>query len=270
MPSIGAAKVRREVSDMRGDLFKGIQQEEIELHGQKVKMPVFYYDNTSFTAMFTASTDKVRPFLPHPDMRPIELFPGRCLMAFMAFEYRKSDLGPYNEFCIGVGITFRKSQLPLATMTSQFLRRSLSAYIWHLPVTTELARVGGVDLYGYPKFIAEIDFSREPGRIRCDLSAQGKKILSLSGKTPATGAGKRLEYTTYSLKDGNPLRTRILVNPLEFAQSVSRDAARLEIGSGHQICEELQSIGLGAKPILYQYCPQAEAILFGPNAAGDA
>jgi hypothetical protein len=270
MPSIGAAKEKGEVSEMRGELFKGVRQEEIELHGMKGKMPIFYYDNTSFTAMYTASTAKVRPFLPHPEMRPVELFPGRCLMAFMAFEYRKSDLGPYNEFCIGVGVTFRKGQIPLATVASQFLRRSLSAYIWHLPVTTELARLGGVEVYGYPKFIAEIDFIREPDRIRCDLSAEGKRILSLTGKTPATEAGKRLEYTTYSIKDGNPLRTRIVVNPLEFAQSTSRDAARLEIGSGHPICEELQSIGLGAKPILYQYSPKTEAILFDGKAAGGA
>ena len=211
-----------EVIVMRGDLFKGVDQEEIDLHGKKGKLPVFYYDNTSFTAFFTASTGKVRAFLPHPEMRPIELFPGRCLIAFMAFEYRKSDLGPYNEFCVGVGITFRKGQIPLATIISQLLRRSLSAYIWHLPVTTEMARIGGVDLYGYPKFIADIDFHREPGRIRCDLSEQGKKILSLSGKTLSTGAGKRLEYTTYSLMGGAPLRTRILVNPVEFSQMRAR------------------------------------------------
>jgi hypothetical protein len=268
MPSGRPAERGREENDMRGDLFKGIHQEEFEFHGRKGKMPIFYYDNTSFSAMFTASTGKVRPFLPHPEMRPIELYPGRCLMAFMAFEYRKSDLDPYNEFCIAVGVTFRKTQVPLATMASQLLRRSLSAYIWHLPVTTEIARIGGVDLYGYPKFIADIDFHREPGRIGCVLADKGKKILSLSGKTLATAAGKRLEYTTWSIKDGAPLRTRILVNPIEFSQSVSRDAASLEIGTGHPICEELKSIGLGEKPILYQYSPVTEAILFaGDNTA---
>jgi hypothetical protein len=29
---------------MRGDLFKGVDQEELDLHGQKGKLPVFYYD----------------------------------------------------------------------------------------------------------------------------------------------------------------------------------------------------------------------------------
>lgn len=94
-------------------------------------------------------------------------------------------------------------------------------------------------------------------------------ILSLSGRTLPTERGKRLEYTTYSIKEGVPLRTRILVDPIEFAQSMSRDAARLEIGSGHPICEELRSIGLGEKPILYQYSPVTEAVLFaGVNVSG--
>lgn len=265
----GSGREGREVIDMRGNFFEGIQQEEIELQGRKGKMPIFYYDNTSFAAMFTASTVKVRSFLPHSDMTPIEVFPGRCLMAFMAFEYRKSDLGPYNEFCIAVGVTFRKGQIPLATVTSQLLRRSLSAYIWRLPVTTEIARIAGVDLYGYPKFIADIDFHREPGRIRCSLADKGKKILSLSGKTLPAGVGKRLEYTTWSIKDGSPLRTRILVNPIEFSQSMSRDAARLEIGTGHPICEELKSIGLSEKPILYQYSPVTESILFAGEDVAD-
>lgn len=251
---------------MGGDLFKGIPQEEIELHGRKGKMPVFYYDNTSFTAAFTASTDKVRPFLPHPGMRPVELFPGRCLVVFMAFEYRRTDIDPYNEFCIAVGISFRKSQIPLATMATQLLRRSMSAYIWHLPVTTEIARVGGVDYYGYPKFLADIAFRREPGRIRCDLAEGRKKILSLSGKALPTSKGRNLEYTTYSIKDGALLRTRILVNPIEFSQSMSRDAAKLEIGWEHPICSELKSIELSEKPFLYQYSPMNEAILFAGNA----
>ena len=66
--------------------------------GMRFKQPVFYYDNTSLTAVYTASTRRVRRLLPHPAMNPIEMFPGRCMVAFTAYEYRKTDIGPYNEF----------------------------------------------------------------------------------------------------------------------------------------------------------------------------
>jgi len=51
-------------------------------------------------AVYTASTRRVRRLLPHPAMNPIEMFPGRCMVAFTAYEYRKTDIGPYNEFSI--------------------------------------------------------------------------------------------------------------------------------------------------------------------------
>lgn len=251
---------------MSEDLFKGVEQKEFELSNhQKLVLPLFYFDNTSLIATFTASTNKVQNFLPHPEMRLIELFPGRCLIIFMAFEYRKTDIAPYNEFAIVMPISFRKAQIPVVTIGSQILRRSLSCYIWHLPVTTEIARIGGVEVYGYPKFIADIDFHREPGRIRCVLAEKGKNILSLSGNVLTTKLGKRQEYITYSIKDGTPLRTEVLVNPIEFSQSINRDAAELEIGTEHPISQELKSIGLGEKPILYQYCPVGESILFEPQ-----
>ena len=97
---------------MRGELFKGIKQWEFEQAGRKFKLPVFYYDNTSITAIYTASTSKVKKLLPHPAMNPIEMFPGRCMLAFTAFEYRKTDIDPYNEFSIAFLITFDKPQIP--------------------------------------------------------------------------------------------------------------------------------------------------------------
>jgi hypothetical protein len=129
-------------------------------------------------------------------------------------------------------------------------------------VTTEIARVGGVELYGYPKFIADIEFDRSEDWVECRLSEQGTQILTLRGKVLPTEKGKGMRYVTYSVRDGVPLVANVSVNPVEFAQSTSRDAAELQIGSGHSICDELTSIDLGKRPVVYQYSPLNEAILF--------
>ena len=102
----------------RGDLFKGVMQWEITAKDISIetKLPVFYYDNTSMTAIYTASTDKVRRLLPLPDMHPVEAMSGRALVAFTAFEYRKTDIDPYNEFSISFPITFRKKAIPGITV----------------------------------------------------------------------------------------------------------------------------------------------------------
>ena len=251
---------------MKGDLFKNIVQWNMQdSKGFKGKLPVFYYDNTSMTAIFTASTKKAMKYLPHQDMHPVELFPGRCLVGFSAFEYRKTDIAPYNEFSISILISFAGRPVPGITILSNMGRRCFHAYVWHLPVTTEAARYGGVELYGYPKFIADIVFKREKDYLECSLSEKGSRILTLRGRKQSTSPGRILRFKTYSMKDGIPLCANIYTNPLEFRQTMDKDAAGLELGSGHAIAEELNGIGLSKKPIVFQYIPLNEMVLFGPR-----
>ena len=247
---------------MEDDFFEGVVQLDVSAGTFTGRLPIFYYDCTSVTAIFTASTSKVKQYLPHPDMRLIEFVPGRCLVVFTAFEYRRTDIDAYNEFSIACLARFRQMQIPGLSIARHMLKRCFPAYVWHLPVTTEIARAGGVELYGYPKFIADIEFQRPEGWVECRLSEQGTHILTLRGKDLPTAKGKALRYVTYSVKDGTPLMTNVCVNPVEFAQSRSGKAAELEIGAGHSICDELRSIDLGKKPVIYQYSPVNEAILF--------
>jgi len=251
----------------RGYFFKDVVQLEFAVpeFNRVGKLPCFYYDTTTMTAAFTASTKKVRRYLPLPEMHPVEMIPERCLVAFTAFEYRDTDIDPYNEFSIAVPITFRCRSIPGLTIMRRARTRRMTGYVWHLPVTTEIARRGGVDHYGYPKFIADIVFERTPGILTCTLAEAGETILTLTGKTLSTKPEKRTRIRTYSVKNGTPLVANIHVNPLEFAQSMKRDAASLKIGSNHAICRELSGIGLSARPILYQYIPLNEAILFPPR-----
>ena len=255
---------------MPGDLFKNIARWEFDWHGQSGKLPVFYFDNMSITAIYTADTAKVRACLPSPLLKPLEQYPGRAMVAFTAFEYRDTDIGPYNEFSIAFLVTAKKHAFFGASVAWQMIRRRFTAYVWQLPVTTEIARVGGVDLYGYPKFIADIGFERKDNWVHCEVKHEGAKILSLSGGVLPTSPGKRIRLVTYSFRDGIPIVTNVVQDPLEFAQSAKSGAARLEIGDGHPIADQLRQMGLSEQPVLYQFSPKFEAILFaGRNLLDD-
>jgi hypothetical protein len=250
----------------RGDFFKGVIQwdmmtKDLSLEG---KLPVFYYDNTSMTAIYTASTDKVRRLLPLPDMHPVEIMGGRALVAFTAFEYRKTDIDPYNEFSISFPITFRKKSIPGITVLGMMARRYFTAYVWQLPVTTERARKGGVEMYGYPKFLADITFAKENGILGCTLSEGGKNILTLKGQTLKTSVEKVNRFKTFSVKDGVPLAANVYMNPIEFGKSMNGKAATLSLGN-HDIAKTLKEINLSPKPLFFQYMPVMEAILYGPR-----
>jgi hypothetical protein len=257
---------------MNDDLFSGVLQWDFPVPalGRTAKLPVFYRDAASMTATFLASTRHVRRLLPLGAMHPVEMVPGRCLVGFSAFEYRCCDIDPYNELSISVPITFGRRSVPGATLLAQMARRRFSAYIWQLPVTTEIARWGGVQMYGYPKFIADISFRRAGGMRVCSLAHDGVSILELRGRELDASPQPLLRFETYSVKDGIPLRANVVTRPIRMAQSFARSAAELQIGAGHEIGRTLRELELGSRPVFYQYCPESQMILFAPRNLLDA
>jgi hypothetical protein len=144
------------------------------------------------------------------------------------------------------------------------VKRYFTAYVWQLPVTTERARRGGVEMYGYPKFLADITFAKENGILGCTLSEGGKNILTLKGQTLKTSVEKVNRFKTFSVKDGVPLAANVYMNPIEFGKSMNGKAATLSLGN-HDIAKTLKEINLSPKPLFFQYMPVMEAILYGPR-----
>ncbi|MCK7481971.1 MAG: hypothetical protein M0C28_36005 [Candidatus Moduliflexus flocculans] len=111
----------------RGDLFKGVIQwemmtKDLSLEG---KLPVFYYDNTSMTAtLHRLHRQGPQSFFPCPICTPVEAMAGRALVAFTAFEYRKTDIDPYNEFSISFPITYpEKGLIPGITVLGMMAKK---------------------------------------------------------------------------------------------------------------------------------------------------
>lgn len=243
-----------------GAIFEGVTQWEYGWKSYTAKLPVFYRDSSAVSAIYATRTEAVRPLLRHPSLLPIELVPGTALVAITAFEYRDTDIGPYNELSIAVLAAIGPRPIAGITLMSQIARRAMSAYVWQLPVTTEIARVGGVELYGYPKFIADITFERGHGRIGCELGEGGRTILGLSGPMLSTGPGPVVRIETYSVRDGIPLRANIITDNLEHAESIRPSGVELSLGD-HPIAAQLRALELGPRPLIYQYSPRTQSIL---------
>lgn len=247
--------------------FNSISQVEmpmVDFH-RMGRLPVFYYDNTSMTAAFMASTKKVRKLLPDPDMHLIEVFPGRCVVTFSAFEYRDTDIDPYNEFSIGFLISHGKKRLPAWPLLKGLVSSDYSVYVWQLPVTTEIARWGGVELYGFPKTVADLKFNRTSKTTRCTWSYGDKHVLTLDVKNLKTSTkNKPLRFRAFSMLNGNPMCANVYTNRLQYAQSLMPNSAKLTLGD-HEIAQTLKKLKLSSFPLMLQYIPQNELALFGPR-----
>lgn len=141
------------------------------LTGIKMQMTTHYHDASMFNASFRVPLDKVKKLLPSTKLLPIELNPGVAEILVQANEFRHIDiLFPYNEVVIAIPVSCQiesKTSIPLA--------------LWYLylPVSTEDSRWGGVENYGFPKFVAEIKIDSNTNTPQCHLMHEGSKIMTL-------------------------------------------------------------------------------------------
>jgi hypothetical protein len=242
------------------DFFTGVSQGRISMGPYNTPTPVFYYDCSSLLVAFVTPLKRIRALLPSAVMHPLRLTPWHGVTYFSAFEYRDTDIGPYNEFGIFFPITLHKPA-PVLTGVLRAMSEGPMTYIWQLPVTTEIARFLGVEHAGFRKFIADIKFDHHDGWVDCSLAERDSHILSLSVKTPPLKEAGRMEFHMANIRNGRILHG-VSYNHLGRV-GLSRNPAdvHLELGE-HSIAQELKRLGLG-RMIECRYYPEVQMILYG-------
>ena len=251
----------------RSPFFDGVTQSELTIAGQAAKVPIFYYDGTATSAVFLARLGVLRRLMPDPRICPARLAPGLGAVAITCFEYRDTDIGPYNELAISVMLNepWFLPNLPGRALIAGLRAGQLHAWVHHLPVTTEIARAAGVDLYNYPKFIAGIDFQETATQRTCRLSEGAEHILTLSGERIATPRREQFQMFSHLWMDRQPQSSEFKINAVEMGVSLSPAAATLQLGERHPIARELAELIAWRRPIQYQCMARFEGILYGPE-----
>lgn len=251
----------------RSSFFEGVSQEPVVVAGQPIKVPLFYYQGTSMTAVFPARYGALKRLMPDARFVPARLAPGLGVVAITAFEYGDTDVGPYNELAISVLLSYPSFCLnaPGRALLAANRQGQVHAYVHHLPVTTEVARAGGVDFYNYPKFIADIDFSQTADWRQCNLEAAGEQILTLHGRRLPTPRSQRLQAFSHIYMNRQPQSSEFDINATSLGVSFRGSAARLELGDRHPIARELAGLLVSRRPLQYQYSVDFEGILHGPD-----
>jgi Acetoacetate decarboxylase (ADC) len=247
--------------------FDGVTQSDVTIAGQPAKVPIFYYDGTATSAVFAARLKALRALMPDPRFCPARLAPGLGALAITCFEYRDTDIGPYNELAISVVLNepWFRPNLPGMAILSSLRRGQMHAWVHHLPVTTEIARAGGVDFYNYPKFVGGIDFEERGGQRICRLSEGAEHILTLSGKLLHTPRSEQFQLFSHLWMDRQPQSSEFKINANAMGVTLSPSAATLQLGERHPIAQELDRLIAWRKPIQYQYMARFEGILYGPE-----
>ncbi len=251
---------------MHNDFFKDVEQLDAIMGGKKVKLPVFYRSARAMTAVFPALIPGLKKLIPDSRYSPAQIAPGVGAIHLTAFEYYDTDIEPYNEFAIGILLNDpRVMSIPGYNLLRQLARINFYTYIHHLPVTTELALRGGIDIYNYPKFLAGIDFSDTDRELTCHLSENGEDILTLRGKKINAPRSGIMKYFCHLYQSKQLQGAEFKVNAMKYALVPGMGKASLELGTSHPVARELRGALLSTQPLLYIYKPEIQCILYGPD-----
>lgn len=251
---------------MDENFFSKAKSEEISIStGVRITLPERYYDWFWMNAFFPAPAAKVQRLLPSKKLKPCLIMPGVSMVALTAMEYRKiADVAPYNEFSIAVPVQYEPIAnvpgLPVLfhPLFSPQWYRKFGMYIHHLPVTTQGARDFGVEIWGYPKIVAEISFEDAGPVRRCRLKAGGQDIVTLDVKKVAAKE-QYIDLYTYTVKDGQLLRTPVQTQGQYGITRLPGGASYL-LGD-HPIAAELKSLGMGKTAVGRFYAPEVQSML---------
>lgn len=215
-----------------------------------IRLPVFYHHNDVFMSVHTASYDAVAAELPSEAIRPARWTGGRALIAVIAFRYNAitwtagggevRSQRPYGEICVAAMVTTGQAPRVLPLLSAQ-----LHGFVLHLPVTTLEARDRGIAGWGYPKFVADMDFTEDPAFRRVQLSEGGSAILTLTVRPRGPVLADHRPLVSYSEHHGELLQTSI---PVRGYMQARPGGGELVLGN-HEVASQLRRLQISPAPL---------------------
>jgi hypothetical protein len=211
--------------------------------GQTVELPLSCHATVAGVTV-TANTAELASLLP-AGLAPVRLTPRRGLLVLAVVDYeRVGDFEPYGEFTVIVPTVERATAgLPVVGGLTGLLSNSLGGWIQYMPVTTEPARALGVDIWGYPKEVADVAIDERADSHHATVRVDGDHVVSLDAPH-ARERSLSVTFPSYTRKDGTVLREavtfdgRIGVRPFGAGtvtvgaadHHAARDLRRLDLG----------------------------------------
>jgi hypothetical protein len=221
------------------------------LTGRRMALPVRFLDMRMVGGVFSLPPHQAQQLVAHDRFVPWVADDGQARCHVTALEYRKVDiLYPYNELAVMIPGSLRGVDR----------ETPLHAYL-HLPVTTEDARWTGVEIYGFPKYLATIDFREAEHEVVSSLELVGREALALR---VTKGPARDDDWMVYNLTflDGEPMLSTFHGTGQRYTSDF-HGGARLRWGE-HEMVQGLRSAQIELTSVSHFYCPRMRATLSTP------
>ena len=217
------------------------------IQGEEVRVPVEVRDASAHMASFLVPAAAAQDLVGYSGLDVAEPLPGRAVCTIGFMRYLDSDLGPYHEVAVAFLVRHKGMEPASAfTKSAEVARGFLGAFIHQLPVNQAFTLEAGRSIWGFPKFLADIDLDVAGSVARCSLHHDGDFVLSLSIRRGVTMPARGSSVDAYSRADDVLRRTAWSMEPRGVRGRPG--GAVLWLGD-HPMAKELRALDLPRRAV---------------------
>jgi len=233
------------------DVSRKLGPDRFAIDGRELALPMRIADFTIFAQVFAVPTRGVQRMIAasyggEQPLQLAQLFPGISALSLIAVEYRDNPLGDYNECVISVA-AYAPGERALPLLGGlDMLRDRAQQFIYAMPVDQEFTTHAGRFVWGYPKFLAELEIDIGQDAARARFSHDGQLVFAIkAGMADGGGVSRRMSSLTE--RDGIVRRIETQFEGRGMSFRLGGDAP--EIGDTHPLASDLRALGLPKRPL---------------------
>jgi hypothetical protein len=198
---------------------------------------------------FLVDASVAQDMLKDSGFRVIELFPGKAILQLLFVDYRKNELGDYNEGAIIFPVLTPGEQKPFPFFGAlqRMAKGHVGNFVYRMPVDQEFTTHAGRFIWGFPKWVARIDIEFGATRASGSFFDEGELVYSFAAKTGGKAVAKEQRAASLAIRDGKAWKTWGTNTGSGLTFSFGGELPT--IGESHPLALELRALGLPKKPL---------------------
>lgn len=229
------------------DICERLDATSFRVDGRELHVPMRIADCSIVANVFWVDATAAQRLVGTAAVRVAEPLPGRTLLVLLGVRYRENPLGDYGEAAIlfPVRPDGRKTTLPFGGLFSVLTGRA-PQLVYRMPVDQEFTAHAGRFLWGYPKYLADIDVALADDTATARLRQDGALVFALAA--PASREGRLFETTSRTLTVREGIARSISGSVAGSGVGWRLGGQAPEIGAEHPLAIELRTLGLPKTP----------------------
>jgi Acetoacetate decarboxylase (ADC) len=233
------------------------------IDGRPIGFPVVVADAAMLMNAFIVDAAAAQHIIRGSGFRVLEVFPGKAILQLLCVDYRKNDLGDYNEGAIIFPVLApgEARPFPLFGALSRMATGGAGNFVYRMPVDQEFTTHAGRFIWGFPKWMARIDIEFAGTRASGTFYDEGELVYGIAAKAGGTTSVKEQRIASLAIRDGRAWKT--YGTNTGAGATFSLGGEMPVIGDTHPLALELRSLGLPKKP-LFSVSMTHTALAFSP------